>query len=135
MTVIRWIDLVISLPKAFTLQLKMIILSWCNANCMTLNISKIKVMYISSKHKQYTVSTEYTPIMISFDSNEIHYSVSPSVILFVGINILIMFLKPVIHISIGWQQAISIYLSLQNRILFYNSYILPHLDYCCIIWV
>ena len=28
----------------------------------------------------------------------------------------------------------TIYLSLQNRILFYSSYILPHLDYCCIIW-
>ena len=29
-------------------------------------------MYISFKHKQYTVSTDNTPIMISFDSNEIH---------------------------------------------------------------
>ena len=31
-------------------------------------------MYISFKHKQYTVSTDNTPIMISFDSNEIHPS-------------------------------------------------------------
>jgi len=38
---------------------------------MTLNISKTKVMYSSSKYKQYTVSTENT---ISFDSNEIHPS-------------------------------------------------------------
>ena len=36
------------------------VLSWCNANCMTLNISKTKIMYISSKHKQYTVSTANT---------------------------------------------------------------------------
>jgi len=47
------------------------VLSWCNANYMTLNISKTKVMYSSSKYKQYTVSTENT---ISFDSNEIHPS-------------------------------------------------------------
>ena len=33
-----------------------------------------------------------------------------------------------------WNTRIKIYLSLQNRILFYNSYILPHLDYWCIIW-
>ena len=26
------------------------------------------------------------------------------------------------------------FLSRRNRILFYNSYILPHLDLCCIIW-
>jgi len=98
---------------------------------MILNISKTKVMYISSKHKQYTVSTENTPIMISFDSNAIHPSTE--VILFVGINILIMFLKPATHISYLLTR-IKIYLSLQNRILFYNSYILPHLNYCCIIW-
>ena len=29
---------------------------------------------------------------------------------------------------------IKVYLSRRNRILFYNSYILPHLDCCCIIW-
>ena len=49
------------------------------------------------------------------------------------VNILIMFLKPATHISYLLTR-IKIYLSLQNRILFYNSYILPHLDYCCIIW-
>ena len=27
------------------------------------------------------------------------------------------------------------FLSRRNRILFYNSYILPHLDCCCILWV
>ena len=26
------------------------------------------------------------------------------------------------------------FLSRRNRILSYNSYILPHLDFCCIIW-
>ena len=29
---------------------------------------------------------------------------------------------------------IKVCLSRRNRILFYNSYILPHLDFCCIIW-
>ena len=28
---------------------------------------------------------------------------------------------------------IKVFLSRRNRILFYNSYILPHLDFCCII--
>ena len=30
---------------------------------------------------------------------------------------------------------IKVFLSRRNRILCYNSYILPHLDICCIIWV
>ena len=29
---------------------------------------------------------------------------------------------------------IKVFLSRRNRILFYNSYTLPHLDFCCIIW-
>ena len=29
---------------------------------------------------------------------------------------------------------IKVFLSRRNRILFYNSYILPHLGLCCIIW-
>ena len=29
---------------------------------------------------------------------------------------------------------IKVFLSRRNRILFYSSYILPHLDLCCIIW-
>ena len=29
---------------------------------------------------------------------------------------------------------IKVFLSRSNRILFYNSYNLPHLDLCCIIW-
>ena len=29
---------------------------------------------------------------------------------------------------------IKVFLSRRNRILFYNSYILPHIDVCCIIW-
>jgi len=27
-----------------------------------------------------------------------------------------------------------VFLARRNRILFYNSYILPHLDFCCIFW-
>ena len=31
------------------------VLSWCNSNNMTLNVSKTKPMYISSRHKQQTL--------------------------------------------------------------------------------
>ena len=36
-----------------TLQLQNV-LSWCNSNNMSLNVSKTKLMYISSRHKQQT---------------------------------------------------------------------------------
>ena len=31
-------------------------------------------------------------------------------------------------------QQIKSFFPIDSRKLFYNSYILPHLDYCCIIW-
>ena len=49
-------------------------------------------------------------IMKYIQAQKKSYSVSPYVILFVGINILIMFLKPATHISICWQESRSIYL-------------------------
>ena len=113
------------------------VLSWCNVNCMTFNISKTKVMYISSKYKQSTVSAEHTPIMICIDSNEIHPSTEEK-LLGVTISNILCWDK---HNDLKncnshlYLTRIKIYLSLQNRILFYNSYILHHLDYCCfIIW-
>ena len=96
-------------------------------------------MYISSKHKQYNVSTEHTPIMISFDSNEIHPSTEEK-LLGVTISNTLCWDKHSDHVLktcnsyLYLLTRIKIYLSLQNRILVYNSYILTHLDYCRIIW-
>ena len=97
------------------------------------------MMYISSNHKQSTVSAEHTPIMISIDSNEIHPSTEEKLL---GVNIsdTLCWDKHIDHVLktcnsyLYLLTRIEIYSSLHNRILFYNSYILPHLDYCRIIW-
>ena len=38
--------------------------SWCDANLMTLNISKTKVMYMSSRHKHHNINISDTHIYI-----------------------------------------------------------------------
>lgn len=39
-----------------------------------------------------------------------------------------------VNSSLALLRRIKKYLNHKTRILFYNAYILPHLDYCCSIW-
>ena len=39
-----------------------------------------------------------------------------------------------VNLSLALLRRIKKYLNHKTRILFYNAYILPHLDYCCSIW-
>ena len=77
--------------------------------------------------------------MISFDSNEIHPRTEEN-LLGVTISNTLCWDKHIDHVLktcnsyLYLLTRIKIYLSLQNRILVYNPYILTHLDYCCIIW-
>jgi len=60
------------------------------------------------------------------------FLVSQLVILSTRMLILITVLKCVILIYSYCREYV--FISRRNRILFYNFYILPHLDFCCIIW-
>ena len=63
-----------------------------------------------------------------------NFLVSQLVILSAGILILISLLKSVILILFLLSRIKVFFLFRRNRILFYNSYHLPHLDFCWIIW-
>ena len=110
---------------------------WCEANGMVINTSKTKVMYFSSKNKINQIYDNIIPL--EFRGEEIHAS---SVEKILGVNI---------DSSLSWHDQvesvikkcnsllyllyrIKIYLSIEMRKLFFNAYILPHLDYCSIIW-
>ena len=73
-------------------------------------------MYISSLHKKYTVLTEKTPIMISFDSNEIHPS-TEEILLSVTKSNTLCWDK---HIDHGLKTCNS-YLYMLTRIKIYSS--------------
>ena len=60
--------------------------------------------------------------------------VSQLVILSTGMLILSSLLKSLFFIYSYCQEYKCFFLSRRNRTLFYNSYLLPRLDLCCIIW-
>ena len=77
------------------------VLSWCNSNNMSLNVSKIKLMFISSRHKQQILSNCDHDIRICDSKLALlkNFLVSQLVILSAGMLIMISLLKSVILLS------------------------------------
>ena len=110
---------------------------WCRSNLMVLNSSKSKVMYLSSKGKAFHTSLNISPIV--FNGEQIECSESEKLL---GL-IVDKTLSWSLHVDAVIKKCssllyllsrIKIFLSIPLRKLFYNAYILPHLDYCCVIW-
>jgi len=111
--------------------------SWCNQNRMSINVEKTKTMYLTSKPKSYHIQNSAPSIL--FKNNMINCSTEEKL------------LGVIIDSTLTWNShidstikkcnsllyllsRIKTYLTIPIRKLFYNAYILPHLDYCCIIW-
>ena len=94
-------------------------------------------MYISSRHKQRILAN--CDHDISICDSKIQVS---SVEKLLGVTIINTFcwdshidhLIKKCYSYLFLLSRIKVFLSRRNRILFYNSYILLHLDLCCIIW-
>ena len=104
---------------------------------MSLNVSKTKLMYISSRHKQqiiancdHDISICDSKIQVSSVEKLLVVTISNTLCCDAHIERLIKkYNSYLFQLS-----RIKVLSSRRNRILFYNSYILPHLDLCCIIW-
>jgi len=112
------------------------VLSWCNSNNMSLNVSKTKLMYIPSRHKQqilancdHDTSICDSKIQVSYVEKLLGVTISNTLCWDAHIDQLIKKCNSYLLVL----SRIKVFLSRRNRILFYNSYILPHLDFCCII--
>ena len=113
------------------------IFHWCDENKMVVNLSKTHSMCIGSQQK------------LSMSSNEI-FNIAPGgkqISESTSEKVLGIFIDPTLswsdHIShiikkvnslLALLKRIKKYLNHKARILFYNAYVLPHLDYCCSIW-
>ena len=111
------------------------VLSWCNSNNMSLNVSKPKLSHL--------------------DTNSRFLQIAIMIKVYVIVKYKLALLKKLLGVTITntlcWDahidqlikkcnsylfllSRIKVFVSRRNRILFYNSYILPYLDFCCIIW-
>ena len=111
--------------------------NWCKRNKMTVNILKTKAMFLSSSKRQSYLQENVPNIRIGND--QIKLSSHEKL------------LGVIVDSSLNWASQveatlkkcnsllyllgrIKTYLNLSTSKLYFNAYILPHLDYCCTIW-
>ena len=111
--------------------------TWCENNRMAINVTKTKSMYLSSKHKLQYIQTSVHPIQLKND--QISCSTEEK-LLGVTLDSLLSFDSHINNVLkkcnslLYLLSRIKIFLAVPIRKLFFNAYILPHLDYCCVIW-
>ena len=121
-----------NLQKSLTLLDK-----WCKENGLLLNTDKTKVMLITSGQKRSQMRDN--TITLTYNNLDLKLTHSEKVL---GVNIdenLVWnshFQQVVKKVSsyLWLLSQLSRYLSIEDRLLFYNAYIKPQFDYCCVIW-
>lgn len=112
-------------------------LQWCEDNDMKANIPKTKAMFISSKHAAGKISAEAPVLQVGQEQIQIS---EHEKLLGVHLDNTLSWTSHVEAIVkkcntlLFLLNRIKQYLSIPIRKLFFNAYILPHLDYCCTIW-
>ena len=108
---------------------------WCTSNSMVLNCSKTKSMLISASNKQ-PLTENFSLTLL----NEDLQITSTEKLLGVTLDHNLNFKSHIDHIIkkcnslLFLLMRIKCFLDLKTRILFFNAYILPHLDYCITVW-
>mgnify|MGYP000604107356 FL=1 len=111
--------------------------TWCDVNHMSINVAKTKSMYLSSKHKLRSIHDNAPRIQLN--NNQVDLS-SEEKLLGVTIDSGLSFDSHINNVLkkcnslLYLLSRIKMFLTVPMRKLFFNAYILPHLDYCCIIW-
>lgn len=110
---------------------------WCKSNGMVINISKTKIMLITTKQKRAHLDNDL--LHLTYNSAVLS-NTSCDKILGVHIDNNLTWSTHIENISkkitsnIWLLSRIKDYLTEKHRVQFYKSYIQPHIDYCNIIW-
>jgi len=108
---------------------------WCKINNMSINPVKTKCMLISSKHRLKRQST----LSLEIDSHYID-NVSSQKVMGIHVenclqwNVHIRDVCNKLAIKINLLKRLTPFLNTDMKNLFYNAYIIPQFDYCCIVW-
>ena len=120
------------------LQRSLILLQqWCKENGMLINTDKTKVMFITSRQKRCNLND--ASFHLKCNNIDLKLTKGDKIL---GANIdenLIWdshykYIVKKVSTHLWLLSQISSYLSVKDRLLFYNAYIRPHFDYCSVIW-
>ena len=111
--------------------------NWCYENCMALNFEKTKAMLILSKANESRLAETEMDINININGTQIKNTKQEKGVL-IDNNLTwhnqVKKVKQTIAFKLSILRKIRHYLPAKTRILYYNYYIKPHLQYCCTVW-
>ena len=111
--------------------------TWCRQTGMVLNINKTTVLLITSRQKRHTL--EDSGLSLRYDEIDIKMTRGHK-ILGVQVDENLMWnnhFQPVskkVSSHLWLLSKIRSYLSVEHRLLFYDAYVKPHLEYCSVVW-
>ena len=112
---------------------------WCEINRIKMSIEKTKIMLIGSRQKLNRISESEKYIKLLIDNTPIE-QISNTKLLGIHIDssltwdVQVSHLKKIVIYKLFLLKRIRHFLPKHTRILFYNFYIMPYLEYCCSIW-
>ena len=113
--------------------------NWCYENGMALSFEKTKAMLILSKAKESRLTETEIDINININGTQIKNTKQEKLLgVLIDNNLTwhsqVKKVKQTIAFMLSILRKIRHYLPAKTRILYYNYYIKPHLQYCCTIW-
>ncbi|MCG8113419.1 MAG: reverse transcriptase domain-containing protein [Candidatus Thiodiazotropha taylori] len=110
---------------------------WCRHNGMVINSSKTKVMLITTSQKRSKLDND--TLQLKYKDVTLHMVSYDKILgVYVDNNLTwsyhINFVTKKVSSYLWLLSRIKEYLTIENRVKFYKSYIQPHLDFCNIIW-
>ena len=113
--------------------------TWCKEDRMAGNSSKTKSMLITTWQKRNALPNNDRSLTVHLDGDLLENTTTERLL---GVQISqnlswdehITSVEKTVNMKLALLRRIKCYLPLAARKLFYNTHILPHLDYCSIIW-
>ena len=110
---------------------------WCRENGMIINTDKTKVMLIKSRQKRYNLKN--TDLSLNFKGADLKLTSNEKVLgVHIDDNLLwnghFQYISKKTSFHLWLPSQIKSFLSNEDKMLFYNAYIRPHIDCCSVIW-
>jgi len=113
--------------------------AWCSMNRMAANSSKTKSMLVTTWQKRNSLPDDCKTLSV-YLQNQLLQDATTEKLLGVQINHNlsweehIHYIERTINKKLALLRRIKCYLPIHTRKLFFNAHVLPHMDYCSVIW-